>query len=329
MLLASCYFLVLVILIPVLGINAAAAATTRLANASSGSERQFDDHATSQVRSSVSAIKKLPSIHWPLDSPTPITFPNADSSHPVNAPFPTCNGRLYGRNLNLASCLNALYLMSSDDEPLTFGDRTIGRFDGPLPYRYLSRDGRCAIDFAHAAGVDFDTATPQTLREAARLVIQICVSIDPNQGGLITGLGQNKGLAVRVVPYRPTVTCGPSGSGPPWVTCRDILDFMDADNKPQVFGPRGEEQTTVAIPYAYTSERQRCGITVDTTEAGHLSDKGTWYKIWAAATAIDFICCQLGRRGVAVSQGDNKRLFVELKDVRRRDGMGNGTVATA
>lgn len=106
--------------------------------------------------------------------------------------------------------------MSSDDEPLTFGDRESGRFDGPLPYRYLSRDGHCAIDIAHAVGVDFDTAAPIELKEAARIVIQICVSVSPNEGGLITGLGVNKGLSLRVVPYKPTVACGPDGSGPPW-----------------------------------------------------------------------------------------------------------------
>ncbi|KAL8752725.1 MAG: hypothetical protein Q9199_005541 [Rusavskia elegans] len=194
----------------------------------------------------------------------------------------------------------------SDSPPVckSFGERNTGHYDAPLPFRYLSHDGLCAIDLAHATGVMSDTIAPVDLKVAVRLLISICVAQAPNQGGLLTGLGQNKALALRIMPYRPTVTCGPDDSGPPWLSCRDIVDKMPANNKKQVFGPRGDVRTTVALPWRYTTTRQRCGVIVDGTEPGKTTDTGDWYKIWAAANAVEFMCTQLGRNGTATSLGE-------------------------
>ena len=100
----------------------------------------------------------------------------------------------------------------------TFGDRAAGAWDAPLPFRYLSHDGLCAVDVSHSHGSTFDTVTPLALKETARLLIQICVQTPPSIGGLATGLGENKALSMRIVPYKPTVYCGPVDSGPPWIT---------------------------------------------------------------------------------------------------------------
>ena len=249
-----------------------------------------------------------PDIFWPTESPAPLTiFPGPgltrSNSSTLTASLPKCDGRLYGRNLNLASCLQVHQVMSSYTVEVKFGERGTGHYDANLPFRYLSHDGLCAVDLSHASGIASDTITPKELKDAVNNIILVCVLGSPNTGGLVTGLGSHKGLAVRVIPYRPSVTCGPPDTGPPWTTCRDILDNMPTSGNPQVFGPKNDPSTTVALPWSYTTGSRRCGIYVDGTGPGGVSDRSDWYKIWAAANAVDFMCCQLKKRGVATGLG--------------------------
>ncbi|KAL9008567.1 MAG: hypothetical protein Q9173_006322 [Seirophora scorigena] len=209
-------------------------------------------------------------IYWPLQSPFPVTLSSPASTilnTSTQASLPTCNGRLFGKNLNLASCRQVLEGMSNYVGTKSFGQRgTTGYFEAPLPFRYLSHDGRCAIDVAHARGVTSDIVSPLDLKNAALAIIQVCVAITPNEGGLITGLGEGRGLSLRVVPYKPSVVCGPDGSGPPWITCRDFIDRMPTDSDKQVFGPHDDATTTIPIPWAHTSSRRRCAMFIDIGE---------------------------------------------------------------
>ncbi|KAL8647360.1 MAG: hypothetical protein Q9210_005607 [Variospora velana] len=221
-------------------------------------------------------------IYWPLQSPFPVT-PSNPASNTANtstqASLPTCNGRLYGRNLNLASCRQVWDVMSNYPGTKSFGQRrSEGFFEAPLPFRYLSHDGRCAVDLAHARGVTSDIASPLDLKNAAMAIIQVCVGLPPNEGGLITGLGETGGISLRVVPYRPSVVCGLDGSGPPWVTCRDFIDKMPTDSNPQIFGPRDADTTTVPVPYKHTSIRRRCGMIINTSDSRGraISEGGDW-----------------------------------------------------
>ncbi|KAL8790672.1 MAG: hypothetical protein Q9213_000520 [Squamulea squamosa] len=159
----------------------------------------------------------------------------------------------------------------------SFGRRGSGIYhEAPLPFRYLSHDGRCAIDIAAARGIDSDVVSPLDLRNAALAIINICVATRPSEGGLITGLGENGGISMRVVPYRPSVTCGPDASGPPWITCRDIIDVMPADDKQQIFGPESDGTTTIPIPWSKTSPRLRCAMSIDATAPGPVSEGVSW-----------------------------------------------------
>ena len=49
-----------------------------------------------------------------------------------------CRGQKYGYNLNRTSCDEVWNQIPTDFENLSFGARTAGTFERPLPYRYLS-----------------------------------------------------------------------------------------------------------------------------------------------------------------------------------------------
>ncbi|KAL8820711.1 MAG: hypothetical protein Q9223_001134 [Gallowayella weberi] len=209
--------------------------------------------------------------------------------------------------------------MSEDRTPISFGERGTGEYSAPLPFRYLSVDGRCAVDIAHTAGIQTDIIAPIEIKIATRLVISTCVVAtkrgEANTGGLLTGLGRNQALAIRVMSSKPNTTCGPEDSAPPWESCRDIIDSMPANNKRQVFGPRDDPRTTVPLPWRYTA-RQRCRITVDLVDWAEPRSitESDWYKVWAATNEVHFMCIQQGKRGDAGIVGDNKLLKVEIKD---------------
>ena len=269
-------------------------------------EQQLPTNTTNQTVNDLHSTQSLPrpSTYWPLENPTPILShdvrSNSSNQSTLSASQISCNGTLYGRNLNYESCMQVYSLMSTTVVPKTYGQRGTGSYDAPLPFRYLSRDGLCVIDLSHSADIYFDTILPVELREAAGALIQICVSGNPNQGGLITGLGVNQGLSMRLARYRPSVTCGPQGSGPPWITCRNLLDNMRADNQRQVFGPRELDNTTVALPWSGSSSEARCALELG---PGDVSDSASWYQVWAAGNAVDYMCTHTGRGGIAVGIG--------------------------
>ncbi len=153
--------------------------------------------------------------------------------------------------------------------------------------------------------MDFDTIAPNDLKEAARSLVAICVSGQPNIGGMVTGLDVNKGLILRIVPYRPSVLCDPQGTGAPWVTCRHIIDRISATDDPQVFGLKGWDNTTIPISWAKTSAARRCVMLVKAIVPGQASDSSDWYKLWAAANAVDYMCGQFGENGIALGLGES------------------------
>ena len=65
---------------------------------------------------------------------------NANDADLVNATSGEvkCRGQKYGYNLNRTSCDEVWNQIPTDSEDLSFGARTVGTFERPLPYRYLS-----------------------------------------------------------------------------------------------------------------------------------------------------------------------------------------------
>ncbi|KAL9128058.1 MAG: hypothetical protein Q9175_007610 [Cornicularia normoerica] len=97
----------------------------------------------------------------------------------------------YGRNLDRASCDNALAKISQVTASVTFGERGTGNWNVVLPRRYLSDNGQCAIDVKiDPKGVQRDVSNYLQITNAAGAVIRNCVGTRlPNTGGLVRQLG--------------------------------------------------------------------------------------------------------------------------------------------
>ncbi|MCJ1456391.1 hypothetical protein MMC28_006752 [Mycoblastus sanguinarius] len=262
--------------------------------------------------------------YWPVTTAASLsTLPplNASSLN-VSAAGPpkiACNGKLHGKNLNLASCVAAYNTIDAQTVIKTFGERGHGEWDINLPFRFQSSDGLCAIDVSHKTDIFWDHARPADLKEIAKLLIDICVRGDPNLGGVATNVGENGALTIRITPYRPNVHCNTAKPGPPFQSCRNILDEVPVDGTPRVFGPRDHPDTTVVLPVSYTTPRQRCNLFMDYVDPAAPSDTTDWYKVWAAAMSVETMCVDRGYAGVALGVGKNKNLFLELRDLRQQE----------
>ena len=67
--------------------------------------------------------------------------------------------------------------------------------------------GLCAIDIVARQDIVFDRAAPYEIAEAATVLHEDCVNGLHNEGGVAGKPGFDEGLAVRIVPYKGTVSC--------------------------------------------------------------------------------------------------------------------------
>ena len=138
-----------------------------------------------------------------------------------------CIGQKYGYNLNKTSCDKVWKKIPTDSEILSFGARTIGSFERPLPYRYLSGkispvylsnitpvaansshadDGLCAIDVDIMNNFDSDTATNHDISTAAKSILDKCVFRDVTRKTVHESAG---GFNPGVGPYQASLTFNP------------------------------------------------------------------------------------------------------------------------
>jgi len=250
-------------------------------------------------------------VAWPDTAASPsIALPplNASLARPeLGAPRLHCNGKAYGKNLKISSCLRALATMPEGKKALTFGERGHGYWDGVLPYRVLSPDGLCAVDISHTANIFSDKISPSELKQGVELVMEICLKGKPNEGGVVSNIGKNGDLAVRVMSNKPSVRCGSPLSSPPLEDCKRVFDSMRANGHKEIFGQKSDPdpKITVKLPATLTGNRRRCQLVVDTVVPGEGQDTYDWYKIWAAATSIEYMCLYSGRNGVALELGQS------------------------
>ena len=142
---------------------------------------------------------------------------------------------------------------------------------------------------------------PAHVKEYSQALINICVQGTPTQGGIYKNLGQNGGLSIRVTRYRPNVRCGEPGTAPLARDCRSVLNQMPTDGEQRRFAPRGDPVAEILTPKRFITPLRECVLEVDTPSG---SDVGDWYKIWAAAIAVEVMCVEiLEAAGVALGLG--------------------------
>ena len=233
-------------------------------------------------------------ISWPENAPNaPTTNLSSSStavslpSSPSMAPNFACNGKAYGKNLNYASCIEAWNKFPTDSEAITFGERGHGSWGANLPFRILSSNGLCAFDISHQKGVIFDTIAPDNLKANARVLLDICVNGNPNVGGVVSKLGQNGNLVLRVTPYRPTVRCAPFREwNPPAQDCRILLDEMPTDGIRRVFGSKDDPDPSITVKLPTGFRRSRCSVYVDALLPDTGTDTSDWYKMCTYAADV-------------------------------------------
>lgn len=149
-----------------------------------------------------------------------------------------------------------------------------------------------------------DWLRPADLIPIVRVLLDVCVRGSPNEGGLATNVGEMGDLVLRVVRYRPTVTCGAQRAGLSWETCRSLLESMSVDGRKVGFGPKEDPETVVPLPWKATTGERRCGAMLDVTGAEDVGDIADWYSLWLAAIAVDYMCVHRGMQGVALGLGE-------------------------
>lgn len=66
----------------------------------------------------------------------------------------------------------------------------------------------------------------------------------------------------------------------------------------------GDLEVDVPVPKRYTARGLGCGFTVDTVERG-MRDASDWYKLWAAAVAVEVMCVEVDEaNGAAYGLGE-------------------------
>ena len=155
-----------------------------------------------------------------------------------------CNERYLGKDLELASCINAWTKIPRDNIAYSYGLRTDiaagARFDIGLPVRYLSDNGVCAIDIRPRYGAEADlnkgdSAENIEISAAARAVIERCVATRP-QGGYNNGFSKKGLLTIAVLKYKPSMVCNQATEQKPYPQfCERILQTMSARSHVSVF----------------------------------------------------------------------------------------------
>ena len=262
----------------------------------------------------------LPTLVLPAPLSPPTNVSNA-SSVPVStqglmnssllAKPPECRGPRYGYNLEPQSCENAWRNIPTDSETiLSFGSRSLGTYDVPLPHRFLSEDGLCAVDVSGGkrGGFNVEHATWLEISQSAGLLVETCVSfrtrtgIQKRLGGIIIGVGTLENLVVTVESYEPHVFCLDTPNFNDDSRCSAVVDTIPVSWRLFDFYEAGE---------TYTEPEGKCTGRLRLND-GSGTEKSSFHDIWAAAVAVNKMCVQRGLAGVAFGIGKEGRLTLAL-----------------
>ncbi|KAL8838844.1 MAG: hypothetical protein Q9170_001966 [Blastenia crenularia] len=190
-----------------------------------------------------------PILQAALNSSDPLTLLRNASQGPLGRPVMLCNGDEYGYNLPLQSCMGALIMIPDITLKLSFGPRTQGRFNFETPYRLLSGDGLCAVDFERNSNALTDVARGSDLVKASQYLLAECYS-ENRQGGIVRNLGDHEHINMIIRTYTPNVQCSTSeATAPKYPDCLTILaQQMSVDKTTKVFGKAGAPLVREVLP---------------------------------------------------------------------------------
>ncbi|KAL8757328.1 MAG: hypothetical protein Q9199_002312 [Rusavskia elegans] len=165
---------------------------------------------------------------------TAVTSPTA------NAVDVACNGRAFGSDLNIQSCLDALRLIPPGRQQNSFAMRygpAGAQSDVKLPYRWLSPDGLCNFRVYLVEPAVQAHASFLEIFLAATTVMNTCVNSARSKGGVASNIGGDNKLAVVVAKSEKSdVHCLPNTRAPSAAACHAIIDTIDATRHLTLFG---------------------------------------------------------------------------------------------
>ena len=221
-----------------------------------------------------------------------------------------CSDRRHGRNLDSASCVEALrQIDASSTVEQTYGERYTGPYDVKLPKRYTSSNGLCAIEPRLGIRRSSARASLQEVASAARYGINRCVNTLPSRGGTVGDIGGDNGLVIIIMKLSLHTQC--SGTVAPSLlsSCQNLLDVMPASLDYETWGPPDDPLAGVKLPLSYYSQDRHCKLTINSD--GH-TDTACRYQFWSWATIVTNSCVRHGQMGLLENIGMRNHLSVEI-----------------
>ncbi|KAL9580496.1 MAG: hypothetical protein Q9212_004458 [Teloschistes hypoglaucus] len=226
-----------------------------------------------------------------------------------------CDDTKYGHDLDIDDCMNALDRIINSRASVTFADRelTIERPDwDPLPWRWMGGRSSCYIEPVLKAGAQTGRTSFYKIREAAYELVRTC-ALRQRKGGTVTGLGGDNNVQItlgRYVQGELAVKCGRRKEV--LETCRDLLISMPVTTRDERFGPKGDSEAEVILPWGMMSHDNQCVLKILTINRQGTSDVTSWYKAWEAVNAVYYGCISKGFRGSFQGLGNSHDLFVTI-----------------
>lgn len=228
-----------------------------------------------------------------------------------------CDDALYGHP-PVASCRDTVNYLRHDAGSLlspaqSFGPRGEGiHWDVPLPFRVISSDGKCIIDYTQTSSPSH--VRPADIFAAGQITQAQCVETGPPPfGGQATNLGLERNFVMTLRSYVPPfIKCreSPPAQQPVTEACATILSTMQATEERVVFGPASTSDVQEVLPRMLTEPTGKCTIYI--ANISGFSDRASWYDLWAAAVALDGMCARSGKTGQAYVLGAYRKLQMHI-----------------
>lgn len=175
-----------------------------------------------------------------LSTPQSISPQYSNTTGNLRLPEPTCTIKFgHGEDLPINSCRDALSDMdrSVNWKQYIPRQRSPEPNQVPMPIRYLSSDGRCAIDIALREGSSGDATSGDNLHYAANKIIDECVIGRGRGGAFPIAFSRNSGMRVIVRSYQPTIDCesGVHQIPPRYKDCQEVLQRFPANERQRLF----------------------------------------------------------------------------------------------